>query len=84
MDLSEVAEGGAGGETPIGTRFGAQKRTLYGVTFTVLGQAQPGTPCLYCDGTEPDDEGPVMVVEVAGPLHEACAPAWINNQDRSR
>ena len=80
----EVAEGGAGGETPIGTRFGAQKRTLYGVTFTVLGQAQPGTPCLYCDGTEPDDEGPVMVVNGAGPLHEACAPAWINNQDGSR
>jgi hypothetical protein len=54
------------------------------VTFTVLGHAQPGARCLYCDGVEPDTEGPVMVVDAAGPLHEACAPAWFTNEDHSR
>jgi putative DNA primase/helicase len=72
------------GKTPVGSRFGAQERTRWGVTFTVLGHAQPGTRCLYCEDPTPDDEGPVMVVNGAGPLHEACAPAWITNQDRSR
>jgi Protein of unknown function (DUF3631) len=79
-----VGEGGAGGKPRVGTRLGAQQRTAYGVTFTLLGQAQPGTRCLYCDGSEPDEGGPVMVVHAAGPLHEACAPAWISNQNRSR
>jgi hypothetical protein len=85
-DVTDISQNnGSGSDTRhTGTRLGAQKRTAYGVTFTMLGPAQPGTTCLYCDSSEPDNVGPVMVVNAAGPLHEACAPAWITNQDRSR
>ena len=80
----EVAEGGAEDEALVGTRFEPQERTAWDVKFTLLGEAQPGAACLYCTETAPDDVGPVMVVKAAGPLHEACAPAWISNQNRSR
>jgi hypothetical protein len=78
------SEGGLEGETLVGTRFEPQERTAWGVTFTLLGEALPGAACLYCKDATPDDVGPVMVVKAAGPLHEACAPAWISDQNRSR
>ena len=63
---------------------GSGQRTLWGVTFDVLGAAQDGVTCRYCNSAEPDEEGGVVVVADHGPLHAACAPAWITNQDKSK
>jgi phage/plasmid-associated DNA primase len=57
--------------------------TKWGVTFEVIGPAPPGSICLYCKTAEPDESGEVMITS-AGRLHEACAPAWITNSNRSK
>jgi len=57
--------------------------TKWGVTFTVLGPADPDAVCLYCKSAEPDEVGDVMNTN-HGTLHEECAAAWINNQDKAR
>jgi hypothetical protein len=58
--------------------------TALGVSFGVVGPAPPGAPCLHCQMSEPDEIGGVVIVEGHGRLHEACAPVWITNQDRSK
>ena len=57
--------------------------TKWGVIFEVIGPAPPGSTCLYCKTAEPDKSGEVMITN-AGRLHEACAPAWITNSNRSK
>jgi hypothetical protein len=58
--------------------------TKWGVTFSVIGPAAPGSTCLYCKSAEPDESGAVMMIQNHGRLHEDCAPAWINNSNRSK
>jgi len=57
--------------------------TKWGVTFTVLGPADPDATCLYCKSAEPDTTGGVVNTN-HGTLHEECAAAWISNQDKAR
>ena len=58
--------------------------TKWGMTFHVIGPAAPGSACLYCRSSEPDESGAVMMISNHGRLHEDCAPAWINNSNRSK
>jgi hypothetical protein len=58
--------------------------TKWGVMFHVIGPAAPGSTCLYCKSAEPDESGAVMMIQNHGRLHENCAPAWINNSNRSK
>jgi hypothetical protein len=58
--------------------------TKWGVTFHVIGPAAPGSTCLYCKSAGPDESGAVMMIQNQGRLHENCAPAWINNSNRSK
>ena len=57
--------------------------TKCGVIFEVIGPAPPGSTCLYCKTAELDKSGEVMITN-AGRLHEACAPAWNTNSNRSK
>jgi hypothetical protein len=80
----ESAGVGANGQGARPASERVRRVTAWGVSFGVVGPARPGATCLYCQSAEPDEVGGVVIVEGHGRLHEACAPAWITHQDKSK